>query len=134
MLDPHDITALVGLSEALVGHPHLAHLREHVNRELATANREAGEALKKAKAKEKEAADQVERDRITSEAKANVKARTHQEGQPTPVRNTYEGVPGPAEPAKDPPVEPKAVPSDRMPWVEPKDPTQTELPNVDRRL
>jgi hypothetical protein len=133
MMDPHDLTALVGLSETLVGHPHLASLREQVNRELADANREASDHLAEVKAKEKEAQAKVDRDRAQAEAKANAQARAQQAGAPTPARNTYEGMPGPAEP-KDETVQPKAIPSDRTPWVEPKvSEDQSQLSNINRR-
>lgn len=42
----------------------------------------------------------VDKTRQEEEAKrirAEAQARQHQDGKPTPVRNTYEGVPGPAE-------------------------------------
>ena len=127
MMDPHDVAALVGLSEALVGHPHLAHLREQVNRELYEANREAGEHLKKIKEEAQAAEDQAQ---STKSRIADELARVHQEGKPTPVRNTYDGMPGPAEPSGDLPssedlVAPKSIPSA---------PAQPDLPNVDRRL
>jgi len=133
-MDYEKLYQLLTLFENLAGHPKLAAVKrlvDHEIRELEAEAVKAGAALDaKLKAEQQKAAEaQAER-----EAEANAKARRHQEGIPTPVRNTYEGVPGPAEAADEAPVKPKAIPSDRTLWVEPKDPTQTDLPNVDRRL
>lgn len=121
---------LLTLSETLAGHPHLASVKRQVDHEIRELEAVAVKAGAELDAKFKAAEAQAER-----EAEANAKARRHQEGTPTPVRNTYEGVPGPAEAADVGPAKPKAIPSDRTPWVEPKlDVPAPDLPNVDRRL
>lgn len=134
-MDYEKLYQLLTLSETLVGHPHLASVKRLVDHEIRELEAEAIKAgveldteLKAEQQKATEAQPQ-------QEAAANARARRHQEGTPMPVRNTYEGVPGPAEAADEAPAKPKAIPSDRTPWVEPKlDVPAPDLPNVDRRL
>lgn len=139
---------LLTLSETLRGYPYLASIKRLVDHEIREMDDEAVKAgaeldakLKAEREKAAEAEPEAER-----EVEANDKARRHQEGTPIPVRNTYEGVPGPAEPQLDvpaPPIKPKAIPSGRTPWVDnpniepgiaPTFPDPSNLPNVDRRL
>lgn len=134
MLDYHDVTALVQLSEALVGHPHLSHIRELVNRELASMNGFVSEQLKKIKADEEVQRSADERAAADKRIRTEAQARTHQDGKPTPVRNTYEGMPGPAEMGA--PTEalstPKTIPNRDIEGLTMPNP-QPELPNIDRR-
>lgn len=133
-MDYEKLYQLLTLSETLVGHPHLASVKRLVDHEIRELEADAIKAGAELDAKLKSEQQKAAVAQAEREAEANAKARRHQEGTPMPVRNTYEGVPGPAEAADEALAKPKAIPSDRTPWVEPKDPTQPDLPVVDRRL
>lgn len=124
-----EIYTLLGISERLLGHPHLAHLRELSNQLLARANLDAKGKVEGIKNEEANKRSADERSAADKQIHAEAQARTHQDGKPTPVRNTYDGVPGPAELGA--PTEalsaPKAFPSG------PDLPGDPQLPNIDRR-
>lgn len=146
-MDYDELWALANLSRELVSHPHLANLRGLVNHELDIANKEAEKALKAIKADEKakqESAAKADYDRILKDEKA-------QEAKSPAVRNTYSGVPGPAE-APDTPEPPqpgrtglggnerRAIPSSDTPAGYQPDtvftsdqPIQPTLPTIERR-